>query len=305
VASRERRLRGVIDALPDPIVMLAPVRDEGGAVVDLAISEANGAAAGFAGAPRAELVGRRASDLLATDPPSRILDVAMPVLETGRPAYLDDIASDRLGILGGRWYDVRVVRVEDGLAVTWHDVTSRHDEVSRLADRVRHDDLTGLLSRAEALDRLGAELGLARLEGRAIAVAFCDVDDFKQINDTFGHAVGDEVLRMLATRVDELVRRGDVVARFGGDELLVIMRDVDDLDTAVGLAERLRDGVRQSLRLPEGDVSVSMSIGVTAVGPEESVDVVIARADEAMYGAKSAGKDRVNALQPSGASAVS
>jgi diguanylate cyclase (GGDEF)-like protein/PAS domain S-box-containing protein len=165
-----------------------------------------------------------------------------------------------------------------------------------LERRARYDDLTGLLNRAEIIDRLNAILIHPRRVGREIAVAFCDIDDFHQINETYGHAGGDEALRCLAERFASVVRDDDLVARFGGDEILVVLPGVHGLDQAIGVADKLRRQALAPIPADEQAISVSLSIGVTLAHRDESADSLIARADDAMFAAKAGGKDRVVAI---------
>jgi diguanylate cyclase (GGDEF)-like protein len=162
-----------------------------------------------------------------------------------------------------------------------------------LEQRARYDQLTGLLNRKEVLDRLDALRRRRPRTGRDIAAVFCDVDEFKAINDTHGHVAGDELLRVIAERMRASVRSGDTVARFGGDEILVILDGVHDLDEAVRIAKKLHREVRQPIAIPGGSVRATLSVGVTLATADESIDTLLSRADQAMYEAKQAGRDEV------------
>lgn len=164
----------------------------------------------------------------------------------------------------------------------------------QILDRLaRFDDLTGLMNRGEALRRLERASHTARSGGSHNAVLFCDVDRFKQVNDTFGHTAGDEVLRVLAQRTRECVRASDIVARMGGDEVMVVLWGLSDPDDAMTIAEKIRSSAAMPISTGEGIVHTSMSIGVTAVNANETADALIARADSAMYEAKDIGRNRV------------
>lgn len=159
-------------------------------------------------------------------------------------------------------------------------------ELKRLAET---DPLTGLLNRACVFDRL-AEIVQQKAEN--VAVLFCDIDGLKQINDSRGHAAGDAVIASCARRCVELLDSQALVARFGGDELLIVLSGVADLAAATETANRLREATDGGAS-GEGEVGTSMSIGVTMLHPGETLDVVVARADRAMYDAKAAGRNRV------------
>ena len=123
---------------------------------------------------------------------------------------------------------------------------------------------------------------------------FCDIDRFKGINDTFGHGAGDEVLRTLGDRVSAAIRVDDFAARIGGDEILVVLTGVSDLDAAEAVAEKIRSAAAEAIPYDGGpDLHTSLSIGVAIAHPGESSDALIERADNAMYAAKRAGRDQV------------
>ena len=129
--------------------------------------------------------------------------------------------------------------------------------------------------------------------GDATAVLFCDLDNFKEINDTFGHVPGDELLRTVATRIRMGLRSGDMAARIGGDELMVVLQGVRSLNDAMAIAEKLRRAVAEPIPTSAGYLSITLSIGVTMVQPDETHDAIISRADRAMYRAKQTGRNQV------------
>lgn len=163
-----------------------------------------------------------------------------------------------------------------------------------LVRRARFDSLTGLPNRGEVLDRLVAIADRARVAGRGCAVLFCDLDQFKDVNDTYGHAAGDEVLRIVAARVRASVRPGDVAGRLGGDELLIVLDGVVDLDDAVALGTRILTAVGSApITVGAAEIATTLSIGATLVVPGEGAGALIARADRAMLTAKRVGRNQV------------
>jgi diguanylate cyclase (GGDEF)-like protein/PAS domain S-box-containing protein len=164
----------------------------------------------------------------------------------------------------------------------------------QLVHAAEHDALTGLLTGAALLRRL--EPRRIPAQGGRAAVLFCDIDDFKATNDEFGHAVGDEVLRMVAARVGGALRGADLVARFGGDEIVALLVNVADPAEAERLADRVRQATSEPIVVDGTTVPVTTSIGVTLARTGEHVEQVIARADRAMYEAKGHGKNRVVSL---------
>ena len=158
----------------------------------------------------------------------------------------------------------------------------------------QHDPLTGLPNRALFSDRLNQELARARRRNGRFAMVFLDLDHFKQVNDSFGHDVGDQVLRQIAGRLRDSVRAADTVGRIGGDEFVVLMAQLSDSDSILALAEKLRAVLRRPLLVDGHEMNISCSIGV-AVYPEDGDDAVALTkgADDAMYHAKEAGRDCV------------
>lgn len=154
------------------------------------------------------------------------------------------------------------------------------------------DELTGLPTRAAFDWRLRTATEETRAGGRRFAVLFIDVDHFKQINDQLGHLAGDQVLRAVADRLAGCLRPNDLVARFGGDEFVALLRDVRDLDAAAQIAERIRRQIRRPIARGDAAASVTVSIGV-ALGAPPLLDpqAILRAADQAMYEAKRRGRD--------------
>lgn len=161
------------------------------------------------------------------------------------------------------------------------------DQLLRVSQR---DALTGTPNRALILDRLDSAIAAARRHGTRIAVVFLDIDHFKPINDTLGHAGGDEVLQLVAQRLQSLVRDSDTVSRYGGDEFLVLLTDVSQTSDASLLAKKMLSALDAPSRVNDYPFHVSASVGI-ALYPEDGEDAttLINRADAAMYRAKRAG----------------
>jgi diguanylate cyclase (GGDEF)-like protein len=165
----------------------------------------------------------------------------------------------------------------------------------RLSHLALHDPLTGLVNRTMLVDWLDRAIArLARHPG-GLAVAFMDLDNFKDVNDAYGHACGDKVLIELASRLAAQMRPEDVVARFGGDEFVAIIGDLSDpLDAAQTMAERLHSIVTEPVRVNGEDFHMTISIGIAVVrGPGCYSDEVLAQADAAMYSVKKTGRNNI------------
>jgi diguanylate cyclase (GGDEF)-like protein/PAS domain S-box-containing protein len=182
----------------------------------------------------------------------------------------------------------------DGVVAAFHLIDEQVAREEELERRARTDELTSLLNRQEVFERIEAYAGQHPRTGQAIAVLFCDMDKFKTVNDTYGHAAGDEVLRVMADRIRHCLRStDDLGARVGGDELLVVLHGVQDLPNAVAIAEKLRLSAAEPIAIPGDTIRTTVSIGVTLARPGEKTGDLIARADEAMYRAKEHGRNQV------------
>jgi two-component system, cell cycle response regulator len=164
-----------------------------------------------------------------------------------------------------------------------------------LRDQATHDSLTGLWNRGATLELLSNELSRQQRHGGSIGVALIDLDGFKQINDTYGHLVGDQILHAAALAMQNATRRYDAVGRFGGEEFILVLPGCDDIN-ARSHAERVRHAIEQiSIDTPQGPVGVTASIGVTLARAGQTVDAftLIRAADAALYHAKHTGRNCV------------
>lgn len=157
-----------------------------------------------------------------------------------------------------------------------------------------YDPLTGLLNRRAALELF--EDFASRRSVTDTALILMDIDHFKQVNDTFGHEIGDDVLKSVSFAVLEVLREGDAAIRWGGEEILVICPKTSS-EGAIRVAEKLRQGIK-SLRFDDSSLGVTASFGVANINPDESFDQALRRADEALYHAKGSGRDCVKPADP-------
>jgi diguanylate cyclase (GGDEF)-like protein len=172
-------------------------------------------------------------------------------------------------------------------------------EFEATTHRADHDPLTGLPNRATLAERLRHALQRVKRSGTTVAVLFIDLDNFKQANDSLGHAAGDDLLRVTAARIDEDLRPGDTVARFGGDEFVAICEDVGGPEDAMDVAERLRTLLAEPIPLAAGVAHVTTSIGVALPDrPDRTAEELLQAADRAMYEAKAAGRDAARLALP-------
>jgi diguanylate cyclase (GGDEF)-like protein len=286
-------VEAVLDALPLPTLLL----DAEGTV--LLANSAWGAAAEVVDDDRVRVgVGGNYFAMalaVSDDDASREIIDALRSLSRGERATVAyDYALTHPG--GTRWYHVQASRVDQAgqIVVTHTDVTDRVTAERTSAWQARHDPLTELPNRAHLHELIDAALN--RPERTAVSVLFLDVDGFKEVNDSLGHDVGDDLLRQLTGRLRSRSRAEDTVGRLGGDEFVVLCRDCD-VEGAQSLAVRFQDSFAEPFQLGGRPVGLSASIGVATSAPGEtpvrrSHDLV-RDADLAMYAAKAAGRNRI------------
>jgi diguanylate cyclase (GGDEF)-like protein/PAS domain S-box-containing protein len=185
-----------------------------------------------------------------------------------------------------------------GIVINYRDITERRSLETQLRHQAFHDALTGLPNRALLLDRLEHALTRSRREPASLAVLFLDLDDFKAVNDRFGHQAGDELLLGVAERVRRCLRDADTAARMGGDEFAIVLEGAADRAGAVRVAERILAALREPFTVAGNTVHVKGSVGIALYdGPDLTADEMLRLADVAMYSAKSQGKNRLIVYQ--------
>ena len=195
---------------------------------------------------------------------------------------------------GGRVLSVRASPIPGGGVITLYtDITERKAFEKRLIEMATRDELTGLINRREFFTLGHHEEQRAWREGHVVSVMMVDADYFKKINDTYGHATGDDVLRNLADNCRKIFRKTDVVGRYGGEEFSVILPGAQE-EMAKIIAERLRKLFEEShVHTDQGDVRYTVSIGIaSASGKDVNIEELLDRADRALYTAKAQGRNR-------------
>jgi diguanylate cyclase (GGDEF)-like protein/PAS domain S-box-containing protein len=260
---------------------------------------ANPALLRFAGRSAEDLLGRPFWDVLVA--PEHVLlaqDAVARAMETGsaHPQEGDWLTGDgerrRVAVSN------TILAAEDGrpyaIGCIARDVTDDRQREEQLHRRAQTDLLTGIANRAALFDALCRCLAAS---GPGCAVLFCDLDHFKVVNDEFGHAVGDGVLTEVAARLVEVVGRDRLVARFGGDEFVILCPPLDEGELTA-LAARLVARMGRPFPGPDGPLTIGMSVGVAVSRPGETPDDVVGRADRAMYGAKTHQRRLVARAEP-------
>jgi diguanylate cyclase (GGDEF)-like protein len=217
-------------------------------------------------------------------------------------ANVPDMDEDRLitvPLRDGRTVAIQQRRMQDGGWVATHeDITQRRRDEAKIAFLARHDVLTGLPNRAVFHDLIERALPEAE-RGGLFAVLFLDLDRFKAVNDTLGHRAGDTLLQQVATRLRSVVREIDTVARFGGDEFVVLQPLLEQPDGAMRLAERIIAALCEPYMLDGHQASIGVSIGIAmAPGDGASAEVLLKNADLALYLAKAEGRGTFRFFEP-------
>lgn len=283
----EARLQLLLENAADVIAIV----DTSGAVAYM-----SPAVQSLLGRPPAEYVGRQAIDLADPRDQPRLraaVAAAGSSGDLGSPVVDTDLRVQHSSG-GTRWVEMRISgRVAsagiEGWVVNFREVTDRKLFEDELRRQARTDPLTGLLNRTAFNERLEAATGTID-PAAPPAVLFVDVDDFKGVNDSLGHAAGDDLLFTVAARLTADVRAEDVVARLGGDEFAVLLVDADD-DRLADVAQRLLASLRGPIVLDGLTLTVTASIGGALGAPGDTAERLLHRADTAMYEAKRAGKD--------------
>jgi diguanylate cyclase (GGDEF)-like protein/PAS domain S-box-containing protein len=188
--------------------------------------------------------------------------------------------------------------IKKTISGTFQDITERRQAQEKITQMAYHDALTGLPNRVLFSDRLGIALAQARRNQKNVAVTMLDLDNFKDINDTLGHDVGDLILKAAAERLSAALRKSDTVARFGGDEFVLILPDLNGIEAAIQVAQKIVDSFNKPFLIDTHQLIVTTSIGI-AVYARDGTDegTLVKNADIAMYQAKQMGRARYQIYQ--------
>ncbi len=184
-----------------------------------------------------------------------------------------------------------------GRVWSFSDITEQKRLENDLAHLAFHDALTGLANRALFQDRVNQAIARAERSDRLVAVMFLDIDNFKTINDSLGHASGDEFLKAISTNLVTILRRADTAARLGGDEFAILVENISNRGEVIGLAERIMGALRGPVSIGDQEITTTVSIGITFGVRDCTSDQLLRNADLAMYRAKGKGKDRYEEFQ--------
>jgi diguanylate cyclase (GGDEF)-like protein/PAS domain S-box-containing protein len=283
VADSEQLFRAMFDRSPIAIALLAG---------DSTVARVNAAYERLVGRPAADLVGQRAGELSQPGPGRRGSDKAA---DRGNQYEVHFTRPDGTEV----WGRASCTPLADGtnqgddlLLAQIEDITLLRLAQARFAHDATHDRLTGLANRALVMEQLAMALAVPDQGAGRVAVLFCDVDRFKDVNDSLGHAAGDRLLAGIAQALRLTARKRDTVGRIGGDEFVVIARKIKNWQEAARLADRVIREASRAVDLGGRPVSPSLSIGVALSMPGDDADTLLAAADQALYRAKAGGRGR-------------
>jgi diguanylate cyclase (GGDEF)-like protein/PAS domain S-box-containing protein len=284
----EERFRNAFDQAPIGKALVSP---------DGRFTRVNSALCRITGYPEADLLATTFQSLTHPDDLGADLERMQQVLDGSSDSYAIE---KRYRHADGHYIwallYVSVVRDETGVPLYFvsqiQDISEQKSAAERLTDLTLRDSLTGLANRVLFADRLGHAVVRARRSRERIAVLFIDLDRFKAVNDSLGHAAGDELLRQAADRMRGAVRPADTIARLGGDEFTVLCEDLASVGDAQCVADRLSEELERPFDLLGTQRSIGVSIGIAVAGALDNAETLLAKADAAMYRAKNDRHDR-------------
>ncbi len=282
----------------DGFYLWRALRDRNGTPIDFEILDCNERGARLYGFTRAQMLGRKISGFY--DDASLVeslLKTHRHAMETG--FYEDEYRVPPESPIKEEWLHRRLVRSNLGLAVTLRDISEAKAHERELLRLANEDELTGLPNRSWFVNFLPTAIERAKSGGTKLGILFIDLDNFKDINNTLGHSVGDELLREASLRLQSVLRPSDSAVRFGGDEFIIVLEDIAKETKATTVATRIIDTFNQPFELPSGRHVISASIGISLFPRDgEDVETLMKNADIAMYATKGAGKGHFRFFDP-------
>ena len=291
LARRDRDLRVIRDtyrmateASNEGFYMLHPQWDERGGVKDFEVIDCNRRAAELVARNRRDLIGKTLADLYEGDALTTRMDTLCRAMESG---YNEVTLGRPQANFPAKWVHLKMFRYGDNLAVSARDVTEERAHEEELLRRSNEDPLTRLPNRYWVEGHLRDAIARAERDNTMFALLFIDLDGFKAINDTWGHAAGDELLCTAAHRLKEAVRPHDCVTRFGGDEFVIVLENIAGAFDAAEASERIQRAFRRPIRMSYGEYVVGASIGISLFPTDgKESRALLQNADVAMYSVK-------------------
>ncbi|MDD2267357.1 sensor domain-containing diguanylate cyclase [Sulfuricurvum sp.] len=294
--TEEKNLQKEVEQQRDEFKALFNTSKDGIAILDQESNflDFNDAYLEMTGFSRAELLTMSCISLSAPEDRERAMQAMKNVFEFG---FVKGFEKTCVVKDGKRLYinmTATLLPDKQRILITTKDISAMKEHARQLEHLAHYDPLTGLPNRILESDRLQQGMFQTQRRGERLAVFYLDLDGFKQVNDSYGHDVGDQLLISLSARMKQALREGDTLSRLGGDEFVAIVVDLNDTYAALPIIERLLDSASRPIQIGDLIIQVSASIGVTFYPQETDVDgdQLVRQADQAMYVAKQSGKNR-------------
>jgi len=293
-ARREARIKDTYrlatDGAREGFFMVRSQADGQGQIVDFQVEDCNERGAAFVGYARSALIGKSFSELYRGAALAKVMRIFRHAMDEG--FHEDEFKVSAVGRDRPLWLHRKLVRSEDALAMTVRDVSDARAHAEQLARMANEDALTTLHNRHWLIQTMPQMLATAKANDGMLALLFFDLDDFKNINNTLGHAAGDQLLRMTALRLRAALRPGDHGVRIGGDEFTVILEQITSIEQVESITARVVDALATPFVLADGSQhAVHASIGISMYPADgEDAETLVKHADIAMYAVKASGK---------------
>ena len=293
----EPRFIAAAEANLDSFALLDGELDEFGEVADFRFAYINASGASAFNMAAEQIINQKMGKLKVIPNRHTLLKRCKSVLISGNPISEEFSIKDKKGNIS--WIDLQIVCVNNGISMTWRNITQRKEQENLLLSMAQNDALTGLPNRVLFRDRLERAIIRARRRKSPIALMFIDVDHFKEVNDQFGHATGDELLCEFAKRLQQCVRASDTVARLSGDEFTIILEDIHAATDGERVARNIINKVQQPFNCSGANVLITTSIGISLFSDESlTADELLKRADIALYDVKRQGRNSYFTYRP-------
>jgi diguanylate cyclase (GGDEF)-like protein/PAS domain S-box-containing protein len=285
-------LGAIVESSDDAIV---------GSALDGTVLSWNGAAERLYGYTAEEMLGQSISVLMPPDRSDELPTLFARLVAGEQIDNYETVRQRKDGSLVDVSVTISPIRDESGriagVSAIARDISKRKRVEKLIEHQAFHDPLTDLPNRVLLYDRIKGALARAQRSGAFVAILFLDLDDFKLVNDRHGHTTGDRVLRMLGPRLQAVIRPDDTLARFGGDEFVIVCADIHSEAVAATIATRINQALAAPFDVGGTEISVTASVGVTLGAPDDDADELLGEADAAMYSTKIRDRSRIRIFE--------
>ena len=283
--------RAAVESNLDAFFIMDCVRDDAGKPIDFRYVLLNERAGKMLRRPRAEVIGQGMFELFPETRTDGMFEKYLGTIESGLAVKEERSALAHDGRM--RWYHLQATKLGDGIGVTVRDITRSRAAADAVRYQALHDALTGLPNRACFEIAMEAALAESKVQGHVTGVMLLDLDGFKEINDSLGHATGDQLLQEVARRLQQAVRPGDTVARLGGDEFVIVLSNTSYPEGPMAVGSKCLAQLAAPFKLGASILKITVSIGMCAAPAHGMTSAGLLKcADAAMYAAKRRGRNQ-------------